>query len=399
MSGRFINKNYVNTIDSLTTGTIEKVKNANYTFNSKPPVIADVYHINKEASSVDEGSGIAYSGIGKSSPFRYNLIKDAVFYSDNIRIELNLEYNEDGLATDHPSFSAIVLPNTWVPYANDYIIIKHAGNDVIYKITETSYDTIDNTNNVYRFTAEVDEDSTSFEQLEKQVVERYRMVVNNVGTELNPIIKESIYDCVETIDTILTILKNNYIAMFYNDTVQTFTYEGLYGKLYDPYLIEFMIRNKILAGVKEYIYLHHEVPVPRTFTIEYAKSIFHSLELKDVEHFTCKTCCANQITDSYSLFYTTSDVYYMIEHSDIGIELFQPVDSMLVHTVKSKEELSITDPKAYYNVIARFMNETNIDSSIVPMIEDIEFVASPSLFYGIPMLIYCLERSVKNLMK
>ena len=66
------------------------------------------------------------------------------------------------------------------------------------------------------------------------------MVVNNVGTELNPIIKESIYDCVETIDTILTILKNNYIAMFYNDTVQTFTYDGLYGKLYDPYLIEFM---------------------------------------------------------------------------------------------------------------------------------------------------------------
>ena len=33
--GKFINKSYSNAIDSLTSGTIQKVKTANYVFNNK----------------------------------------------------------------------------------------------------------------------------------------------------------------------------------------------------------------------------------------------------------------------------------------------------------------------------------------------------------------------------
>ena len=39
--GKFINKSYTNTIDSLTCGMIQKVKSANYVFNNKPPVLCD----------------------------------------------------------------------------------------------------------------------------------------------------------------------------------------------------------------------------------------------------------------------------------------------------------------------------------------------------------------------
>ena len=78
--------------------------------------------------------------------------------------------------------------------------------------------------------------------------------------------------------------------------------------------------------------------------------------------------------------------------------MFQPVDGMLIHGVKSNEEVDVTDPKAYYNVIIRYMNNLDLDQSIIPALENIEFVASPSLFYGIPMLIYSLEESVKNLL-
>ncbi len=35
---------------------------------------------------------------------------------------------------------------------------------------------------------------------------------------------------IDKLDQILTTLKDYYIALFYNDAVQTFTYEGYYGK-------------------------------------------------------------------------------------------------------------------------------------------------------------------------
>ena len=400
MGGKFINKNYTKAIDSLTTGMIEKVKNANYVFNNKPPVICDWININKEASTIDESSGLAYSSIGNTSPFKYNMIKDAVFYGNGIQIELSLEYDEDGLKTDPPNISGIVLPNTWIPYPEDYIIIKQVGNKYLYRVTSVSYDTIDNGNNVYSFTAEVSQtDTGSYEAIKKQIIGNYRMIINNVGTGLNPIIKESTYDCIDTLDGILTILKNNYIALFYNDAVQTFTYVGRYGNLYDPYMIEFIQRNNILSGSDEYIYVHHEVPVPRTFSIDYSNSIFRSLETKSIENFSNPPCSASKIDEVYSLFYSTNDIYYMIKHSNIGIELFQPIDGMLIHNVKSNTELDVNDNKSYYNIITKYMNEITIDSGIIPMLENINFTPSTNLFYGIPILIFCLENSIKNLMK
>ena len=92
--GKFINKSYVNTIDSLTSGMIQKVKTANYVFNNKPPVLCNWYNIDKDATTIDEGSGLNYSDVGKSSPIRYKLIKDAVFYSQGIQIEINLAYRD-----------------------------------------------------------------------------------------------------------------------------------------------------------------------------------------------------------------------------------------------------------------------------------------------------------------
>ena len=269
--GKFINKSYTKTIDSLTSGMIQKVKTANYVFNNKPPVLCDWYNIDKDATTIDEGSGLQYSDVGKTSPIRYKLIKDAIFYSQGIQIEIDLEYDEDGLSTAAPSISGIILPNTWIPYQGDHFCLKQAGKEYLYRVNSVSYDTIENDNNVYKFDAAIDQTGKTY--IDNQVTENYRMIINNVGTSFKPIIKETIYDCIDTMDSILIQLKNNYIALFYNDAVQTFTYEGYYGKLYDSYMIEFLSRNDILKGSDEYIFVHHEVPVPRTFSIDYNNTL------------------------------------------------------------------------------------------------------------------------------
>ena len=176
--GKFINKSYTNTIDSLTTGTIQKVKNANYVFNNKPPVLCNWYNIDKEATTFDEGTGAEYVAIGKNSPIRYKLIKDAVFYGQGIQIELDLEYDEDGLgASTLPSISGIVLPNTWIPYQGDHFTLKQAGKEYIYRVIAVSYDTIDNNNNIYKFDAQLDQTGDSY--INKQITDTYRFIVNN----------------------------------------------------------------------------------------------------------------------------------------------------------------------------------------------------------------------------
>ena len=351
--GKFINKSYTNTIDSLTTGTIQKVKNANYVFNNKPPVLCNWYNIDKEATTFDEGTGAEYVAIGKNSPIRYKLIKDAVFYGQGIQIELDLEYDEDGLgASALPSISGIVLPNTWIPYQGDHFTLKQAGKEYIYRVIAVSYDTIDNNNNIYKFDAQLDQTGDSY--INKQITDTYRFIVNNVGTSYNAVIKETIYDCIDTLDKMLIQIKNYYISLFYNDSVQTFTYKGQYGNIYDPFMIEFLIRNDILNGSDEYIYVHHELPENRTFSIEYNDSLFRALETKTKERFTNQKCCAELIRDQYSLFASVSEEYYVIKHQDIGMFIFNPVDSVLISNVKFNEEFDINNPKSYYNIITQY---------------------------------------------
>ena len=150
MGGKFINKAYSDTINSLTSGTIQKVKTANYVYNNMPPVICDWYNSDKDASTLDEGTGMQYSDVGKTSPRKYKVIKDAVFYSQGIQIQIDLEYDEDGLATSPPSISGLVLPNTWIPYPGDHFILKQAGKEYVYRVNAVNYDTIENGNNLYK---------------------------------------------------------------------------------------------------------------------------------------------------------------------------------------------------------------------------------------------------------
>lgn len=396
--GKFINKSYVNTIDALTKGTINKVQNANYVFNDKPPVICNWYNLNKEGTTFDEGTRAEYVSLGSQSPLKFNKIIDAIFYSSGIKIEFDVQYEDEGLGVSNmPSISGIVLPNTWIPYSGDYFTYKHAGKEWLYQVTSVSFDTIDNGNNIYKFDAVVN--NYGIEAIEKQVVQKYKMIINNVGTSFNAVIKEENYDAIDKLDQILTTLKDYYIALFYNDAVQTFTYEGYYGKLYDPYMIEFLMRNNILSGSTEYIYVNHEIPVPRTFAIDYNQSYFRALETNTMDLFNNRKCTAPLIDNQYSLFASVRDEYFMISYTKKGLSEFQTLDAELISRVKENQEYEDSDDKSFYNIIIKYFNHSPLNSNMIPLIEDIKFKSSPDFFYTIPMIIYIIENSIKNLMK
>lgn len=399
MSGKFLNKRYVNTIDSLKKNTIDRVKNSNYIFNDSPPIIGIWFNMNKDATTFDEGTGAEYSPLGTHSPIRYNKIINAVVYGRGIRIETEMDYGDNGLElSSQPSFSGTVLPNTWIPYAGDYFVFKHGATEYIYKIVEVTFDTIDNGNNMYRFSASLD--SVGLDQIESQVVENYRMIITNVGTSFSPIIKEESFFTIESMEEILTKLKNYFIDLFYDDTVQTFILSNWAGKLYDSELIEFLDTNKILVGAKEDIYINHELPVPRTFEIQYDKSIFKALEKKNKDNFIATNYYGKGIDNQFTLFITSPDAYFEATPG-VGLYTFTKISPELTARVMENDLVeSIADPHAYYNIIINYFNEHElINAEAVNIIENIDFTPTMDLFYGIPMIIYIMEDNIKNLMK
>ena len=398
--GKFINKTYANTIDALGKGMINKVKNANYVFNDKPPVISDWYNINARGTSFDEGTRGEYSSIGTDSPIRYNKIIGAIFYSQGIKIALDVEYGDDGLAVgSQPNVSGIVLPNTWIPYAGDYFSIEHVGRKWLYKVDSVSFDTLDNGNNVYSFEAHMDNHGCDY--IEKLVVERYKMIINNVGTDFNAIIKQVNYDLIDNLDAILTKLKDYYCILYFKQSVQTFIYQGTYGNLYDPYMIEFLSKNSILKGSTNYVYVSHETFVPETFAIDYDKTFFRAVETHTKNRFVTNTAIADYIDDQYSLFNTTLDSYFKIDYNSPRAMLtsFSTLDPNLVSMVQENREIKDQlDPDAIYNIIVRYFNDRPLDSSIVPIIENIDFKPNQKLFYTIPFVIYAIEDGIRKLM-
>ena len=98
---------------------------------------------------------------------------------------------------------------------------------------------------------------------------------------------------------------------------------------------------------------------------------------------------------------SVSDQYYKIEISEDrpSTFMFQTLDSLLINNVKNNEELDVQDPKSYYNIITKYFNNKDINSNIIPILENIDFKPNPNLFYCIPMIIYIIENSIKNLMK
>ena len=119
------------------------------------------------------------------------------------------------------------------------------------------------------------------------------------------------------------------------------------------------MRNNILSGSSEYIYVNHEVPMPRTFVIEYDKSYFRALETNTIDLFNNNICTAPIIDNQYSLFYTVKEEYYMIDYNRRGLEEFQTLDSELVSRIKEDNEYDDDSLKSSYNIIIKYFNKKN----------------------------------------
>ena len=399
MAGRFSNTQYSDTMNSL-LGTMKKALNNNYyKYSDKPPTPVEYFHINKDASMIDEGTQSVYNTVGDDSPFLYNRITNMIILGLD---QMAITYNNDeyGLKSEPIEGEFIILPNIIIPYEDDQFIITYDKNKVIFKVTHVDPDTLENGANAYRI--QFRQSTATREDLMKQVVEDFELIISNIGTNFNPVLKSSMVEYIRGMDTLITDLKLYYKQIFYNKRVQTFTFKYLESNFYDPYLIEFIRRNNLMDGDGEYIYIQHQTQLEPMFPMNYRKTMFNFLEQKDVRHVDAyrHRGAGKLITNKFDIFYSRMEEYYEMYYDYLeDYEFIKQVpcfrDEFIDHVMKAEIfEVRLT----FYNVILKYLYDRDITIDDLDSIEKINYENNPTLFYAIPCIIYCLEKSINKMM-
>ena len=400
--GNFINTNYNKTIDNLVEGAKSRLNNPFYIYGDRKPTIVTYYNINHNASTLDKGSSTLYDDIGQNSSLRFNKIENFHLYGIE-KINVNLDIGEYGLEAPIEG-EALILPNTIVPVPGDMFIINHViDKPYLFMVTGIGIDTLYTGANFYKISYKLtrtDMDAlTSLETV--QTIKRFTYKAGNVGTTLTPLIESNQAELIDKIEDNIDTLLNYYMNLFYKNSVQNFILEYQHMYLYDPYLIEFMIRNKLFAlSGNNYFHVEQAVYIGDTFALEYDHTIFKDIEIKK-SNMRLNSVYPVPVDDPNSLLVDRLESYYKLSNKVMYKDYDNPInwlDMDLLDRVINNE-LYDEDSNLYYrNLLILYMNnkEFDITDKLMNSIMDIEFNYTKELFYMIPILVFILKSYVNK---
>lgn len=384
-------------------------------WNDKKPTLVTYYHINAEMSTLDEASGMNYSDLGPNCPFRYNKIDKFVLYGID-RIALSLQNGEFGVEADEITGDAIVLPGTITPYTGDYFSIDMVEDSKwLFRVNDVQKDTLNDGSNIWKLTYMLEHVDNS--RIEDLVTEDYKLIVNNIGTRYTPILKSSEYSLIDALDHICTVLKGYFVSLFYNEKVQTFIFmHYVDDHFYDSYMIEFLMRNKILdnGNNDEYIYIDHKINPIKTFALDYNRTFFKAIEDKDKKLIQkAKTdSTADFIDDFGSIFAARADSYFKMNYFVPNHDTFEGkfhkvmecfpkelIPKILDNDLYTQAEVDQQPVFGLRNIIIKHFNDGCYDFKDFERMEAFDFSDNLTCFYMIPLVIFCLESFEKHLLE
>lgn len=388
---KFINTRTIDTVDSITTSYKKRLESPFNVLSDQKPFITNYFNQNVENTTLDEATRTEYSPTGDMSPIRFNKITDAVLFGGS-QLQLDLDVGDFGLSSNEITGELTVMPNTFTPYPGDFFSIKHLGHKYIFKVTNVNMDTMPNGSNYHRIAFEydhLDEDG----KLDKQVINRYRMLVNNVGTEYTSVIKEEIYDAIDNIEIASYNLKKFYYACFFKEKLQNFVYEFNGSYFYDPYMIEFLKRNDIYSDEDMFVAIYHELPLAATFPIDYDGTFLRRVEECNINKPINLSAIGKLITNKASIFLTRYEKYFEIRYNDATMAQSVPtVDVDLVNRCKSGEFYDADSYDSYKNIIIKYFQKIQYNAKDIEAISNINVMDNIELFYNIPIIIHIFNR-------
>lgn len=400
--GKILNTTYHESVEKVTGFYSSLVNNPFYVLNDKKPVICTYYNINKDYSSLDPGSKIHMDNLGSESPIRYNRIYDFIIYGFN-RIELNSDNGDFGLEDDKIEGECYILPNTVIPTEGDYFEVKHIKDSTwLFMVKDVQQDTLQNGSNVYKISYRLEYiDNTN---IQSRIVYNFRMIEQREGTNISKIVRCEDYDIAKIMDEKAVMLKGYFINLFYEKKVQTFIYmDSNNFRTYDPYMIEFLIRNKVLAdGEDSYIHVDHKIFVPNTFGLDYDRTFFRIFEKNNKDKLIRShyTTYLEEIHSYGTLFASRFESYFKTEYGDDIKPGFNTscIDEDLIYHIMDNT-LYTEKSDLWKNIFIKYFHKTPLNTDELESIDDFDFQYAKEAFYMIPLMIFCLEKYIEITLK
>lgn len=413
--GKFIDTRYDNFQQSLVGLGEDLVKNPLYLFNDKKGTRVTWYNTNTEKSTLDPGSLLTYSQTGKNSSIRFNKINKLYLYQFP-RIEFNFEDDEFGLHNSPIEGDSYILPNTIEPIEGDFFTVDHLKDSTwLFKVTAVQTDTFENGANAYKVSWVLDQ--TTNKEIINNVVEEYDYIDTESGTNLKSVVKHSKYKQAEILDNLSVVLCDYFYELFYNSQVQTFIWQWINGsRMYDPFAIEFMKRNKLMNPIQNKIHVSHMTELTRTFAIDYNRSVYRAFELRDKNALSssCMKSQADYISDIGTIFYSMFEQYFIMTYTVIAADgednlyvaykdLIEVLGDDLYQHIMQNIKYSDVDLR-FLNIIVSYFNDESI--WYPDLCRDIEFLPAAAnhaltveqTFYYILFTIFCIDFEIRKLL-
>ena len=398
--GTFLNTNKKITVDSLVKGVQHRLDNPFYIFNDKHPTSVTFYNINDTKSSLDEASRQIYDVEGPESPLRYNKIKDVFLYGLE-RIQAELDVGDFGTEAGQIQGECYLPPNSFKPYPESYFKIDYITRSTCwFRVTKVTMDTLENGNNFWKLEYVLDQIGEEF-TIDKQVDKNFTMFIDNVGSNYKSVIQDEEVNFIERIEDVIDTLKSYYNTLFFQPQLQTYVYKYEYAEFYDPEVIEFIIRNKLLIDSgNNYTFINQATSLPDTFVIQYDKSLYRNVETGD-KNVTYHRYYGIENEDPLSLLSTRLQDYYIVyPYNNLGI-LATPIDiypNELVEVIKDNKQLE--GEKEYLNIIGNYFNDKKkLSDKMLDGLESINYTNDSELYHMIPIIIFILIKEITTLLE
>lgn len=372
------------------------LNNPYYLFNDKTASIVTYYNLNTTMTTLDEATRSNYGELTANSPLRFNKVTGFYLYGID-KIEPSLEINDYGLEGDNIEGDAIILPNTIVPYPGDVFILDQLGDKYLFKITHVNPNTLETGSVMYKANYVLC-GSDGLQTIEDKVVKTYKFIYTNIGTNYACLIEDETYSELSEVEIISKMLKDYYIQLFYDARVQTMCYyrDTAGFKVHDPYLLEFLIRNDILSGSSDYMYLDHQMFLPNTFGVDYDRTIFSTIDHNDLtRHVGLFSGNLLLVTQKLSLLYAYPQDYYYMEYVRTNnrfylIDIFDDPNfgNKIINNTKTGNVMK--------DILIGFFNNDAISSEQLEALKHIDYMNNSELYYLIPITIYILDKYIQD---
>lgn len=420
MAGKFVNTQSLKTTmnSNIESSVIKILNNPYYYFSDKKSSSCTYYNLNTTMTTLDEATRSNYAEIGFNSPLRFNKVTGFLLFGVT-KMEPNLDVNEFGLESSDILGEALVLPYTIIPYPGDYFTLDQikSKKKYLFRVTQVNPNTLETGATMYKINYSL-KTSDGLRDIEPQVVKRYKFVPTNMGTNFSSIMEEDTYNNAVDLQDLTTKMKDNYVSLFYDPRIQSFSfirrttgyqdpnfYNGgcdcYFGEagfhVYDPYLIAFLQKNKIIEGASEYLYVQQAMYLPASFEVDYDRTIFHSIETKDISNHIGKFA-GNLLLcrQALSLMYAYPDDYYYMDYTKIRhklhvLDIFG--DPGFGDRIINNEK---TGNDVLKDILIGFMNGESITEENIHDLKHLDYVKSMEQYYLLPIMIFILEQSIQD---